>query len=128
MRCALFVMLPLLGLLSACVFEAPDIDAVSRHDLGIVPKGQIAAADLVVRNVGDEPLKVKYIGTSCGCTKATLEPRTIPAGGEGTLHVAYDSGIHPEDLGELKRYVFIASNDPDEDDFRIELNMNVVAP
>lgn len=124
----LMFLVPLLGLVSACVLDTPDIDVVERHDFGNVQKGRIAAAELVVRNTGKAPLEVRYVSTSCGCTKASIDSKTIPGGGRSTLRVAYDSGAHDEDVGEIKRYVFIASNDPDEDDVRIELTMNVTKP
>lgn len=127
-RRSLLLLLPLLGLVSACILEAPDIDVVGRHDFGRVNKGQTATAEFVVRNTGDAPLEVSNIATSCGCTQATIDTKSIPAGGEAVLRVAYDSAAHAEDMGKIKRYVFVSSNDPDEDDVRIELVMNVVMP
>ena len=114
-------------LLAACSPSAPDIDVVSEFDLGSVDKGQLAAADLAVRNVGDGPLTVQSVSTSCGCTKATLSPMTVPAGGEARLHVEYDSGAHEEDLGMIERTIFIASNDPDEEDIQIQFTVIVDA-
>lgn len=128
MRWRPLFLLSVLGLVSACLLDAPDIDVVGRHDFGRVPKGQTATAELVVRNTGDAPLEVSNVATSCGCTQATIDTRSIPAGGETVLRVAYDSAAHAEDIGEINRYVFVSSNDPDEDDVRIELIMNVVAP
>ena len=114
-------------LLAACSPSAPDIDVVSEFDLGSVDKGQLAAADLAVRNVGDGPLTVQSVSTSCGCTKATLSPMTVPAGGEARLHVEYDSGAHEVDLGLIERTIFIASDDPDEEDVQIQFTVIVDA-
>lgn len=98
---------------------APDIDVAETHDMGTVTKGEIAAADLSVRNHGDGPLTVLGISTSCGCTKASLTPMVIPAGGEGRLRIEYDSAAHERDLGRIERSVFVSSDDPDEDDIQI---------
>lgn len=124
----ILLVLPVLVLLSACVFDAPDIDVVERHDMGSIRKGQVASAALVVRNTGKAPLAIQSVSTSCGCTTATLSPTTIQAGGEGVLRIAYDSNAHAEDAGAIKRYVFVASDDPDENEVRIEITVNVTPP
>ena len=127
MRRSLFV-LPFLTLLAACIADVPDIDVVTRHDMGTIHKGQVATTSIVVRNTGRAPLVVQSASTSCGCTTAILSPETIPAGGKGLLRVSYDSNAHPKDLGRIKRFVFLATNDPDESDVRITLTVDVTAP
>jgi len=114
-------------LLAACSPSVPDIDVVSEFDMGSVDKGQLAITDLTVRNVGDGPLTVQSVSTSCGCTKATLSPMVVPAGGEARLHVEYNSGAHEEDLGMIERSIFIASDDPDEGDVQIQFTVIVDA-
>lgn len=115
------------GLLVACSRGAPDIDVVSAYDAGSVMKGSPAVADLAVRNLGDRPLTVEGVSTSCGCTTATVAPMVIPPGGEAGLHVVYDSGAHEEDIGLIERFIFISSDDPDEDDVRIKFTVTVEA-
>lgn len=112
-------------LLAACAPRAPDIDVVQTLDLGTVMKGELAVADIPVRNLGAGPLRVASVSTSCGCTTAMLSPMTIPPGGEAVLHVEYDSAVHPEDMGAITRHIFIASDDPDEGDARIEFTVIV---
>jgi hypothetical protein len=115
-------------LLAACApGAAPDIDVTTAHDMGTVVKGALAVADLSVQNLGDGPLTVDGVSTSCGCTKATLTPMTIPPGGKAQLHIEYNSDAHEEDMGLIERFVFISSNDPDEDDFRIKVSVVVEA-
>lgn len=113
--------------LAACGSGTPDIDVVDRYDMGTVVKGDLAVADLPVRNRGDGPLTVVGVSTSCGCTKATLTPMRIPAGGEGRLRIEYDSAAHDSDMGRIDRSVFVSSDDPDEDDVQIRFTV-VVQP
>jgi hypothetical protein len=120
-----FVLILAAGLLAACSWGAPDIDVVASYDAGSVVKGSSAVADLAVRNLGDRPLTVAGVSTSCGCTKATLAPMVIPAGGEAKLHVEYDSAAHEEDMGFIERFIFISSDDPDENDARISFTVTV---
>lgn len=113
--------------LAGCSDGAPDIDVAVNHDMGTVVKGELAVADLTVRNRGDGPLTVVGVSTSCGCTKATVTPLVIPAGGEGYLHIEYDSAAHESDLGRIDRSVFVSSDDPDEDDVQIRFTVLVLA-
>lgn len=114
-------------LLAACTQGAPDIDVAAAFDMGTVVKGSLAVADLPMRNLGDGPLTVAAVSTSCGCTKATLTPMIVPPGGEARLRVEYDSAAHEEDLGQIERFVFISSDDPDEDDVQIRFTVVVEA-
>ncbi len=114
-------------LLAACSPPAPDIDVAATYDLGTVIKGELAVADLPVRNLGSVPLTVHAVSTSCGCTKASLTPMIIPPGGEARLHVEYDSGMHESDRGLIERSVYISSDDPDEDDVKITFTVIVEA-
>ncbi len=114
-------------LLAACSPSVPDIDVATDLDMGTVTKGDMAVADMAVRNQGSGPLTVFAINTSCGCTKATLTPMIIPADGEAKLHVEYDSGLHELDFGQISRYVFIYSDDPDEEDVQIKFTVFVEA-
>jgi hypothetical protein len=47
-------------------------------------------------NLGDTPIEIKQIQTSCGCTKAEIQPKTIPPGTSATLH----ADIDPKQVGE----------------------------
>ena len=123
MRTAILVLAA--WLLAACSDGAPDIEVAPGYDMGTVVKGAVAVASLPVRNLGDGPLTVVAVSTSCGCTTATLTPMTIPPGGEGRLRIAYDSAAHAEDLGLIERFVFISSDDPDEDDVQIKFTVLV---
>ena len=111
--------------LAGCGEGAPDIDVVDSYDMGTVVKGELAVADLAVRNRGDGPLTVVGVSTSCGCTTATLTPMIIPAGGEGRLRIEYDSTAHESDRGRIDRSIFISSDDPDEDDVQIRFTVFV---
>jgi LEA14-like dessication related protein len=132
MRKIFFSILVLAGLmtLTACSQKNPQISVESeRIEFGDVVNGEIVSKDLRVRNKGEAPLVVEAVSTSCGCTTATLKPMTIQPGGEGLLHVEFDSGAHgPELTGEFVRQVFIASNDPQQPEVVVELIANVVAP
>jgi len=80
-----------------------------------------------VRNIGQKPLVVDSVSTSCGCTSATLEPMTIDPGETANLHIELDSGAHGDELtGPLIRQVFIASNDPQQPEAQVELSVDIL--
>ncbi len=114
-------------LVAACAPPEADIDVASTLDLGTVVKGDLAVAELPVRNLGDGPLTVLAVSTSCGCTKATVSPMIIPPGNEASLRVEYDSAAHETELGSVERFVFISSDDPDERDVSIKITVFVRA-
>jgi hypothetical protein len=116
-------------IMAGCVIQQPQIKLeTAMLDLGDVVNGEIISRDLIVYNEGEAPLIIEAVSTSCGCTKATLDPMTIPAGGSGILHLEFDSGAHgPELTGELMRHVFIASNDPQHPEVVLEFTANILA-
>ncbi len=115
-------------LLAACARGQPDIAVdTTRHDFGSIPQGQVATAEITVRNTGQGALKIEAVSTSCGCTSARVEPTTIPPGGEGRLLIRYDSGLHP-DSGPVRRHIYIASNDPDEPEVEVIITADVQEP
>lgn len=122
---SVLVALPLSIWLATRPPQVPDIDVVNTHDFGIVDKGKVAVVNLPVRNLGNAPLKVEGISTSCGCTTAKLSSMVIPPGGEANLRIEYDSNAHESDKGALERYVFIASNDPKDSDLQIKFSVVV---
>lgn len=115
-------------LLTACGRGQPDIAvAATRHDFGAVKQGEVATAEIPLRNAGKTDLKIEAVSTSCGCTSAEVQPQIIPPDGEGRLLIRYDSGAHP-DSGPVQRHIYIASNDPDQAEVEVIITADVQPP
>ena len=114
--------------LVACASGQPEINLeTTLFDFGDVVNGEIISRDIVVSNEGNEPIIAQSVSTTCGCTTATLEPMTIPAGGSANLHITFDSGAHgPQLTGLITRQIFIASNDPDQPEAMVEFTANII--
>lgn len=127
---AVLLSLALLALLlSACGGRPQIAVADNALDLGDVVNGEVITREVRVENSGAADLVIEAVTTSCGCTQATVAPMTIPAGGSGTLSIAFDSGAHgPELTGPLLRQVFIASNDPQRPQTIVEVSANILPP
>lgn len=122
-------MIGLATLLSACGGQPQIAITENSLNLGDVVNGEVVTREVTVQNAGQAELIIESITTSCGCTKATLEPMTISPGESGTLYIEFDSGAHgPELTGELIRQIFIASNDPQQPEMVVELAANILPP
>jgi hypothetical protein len=97
------------------------------YDFGQVQQGDVSTIQLPVRNTGRKDLRITSVTTSCGCTSATVEPMTIAPGTDAVLTINYDSGLHPDE-GPIWRIVYIASNDPDTPEAKVEVRGNVTVP
>lgn len=113
---------------TACSGSSPQIELeITNLDLGEAVNGEIVSRDVLVRNVGQNPLEIETVSTSCGCTSATLDPMVVAPGASANLHIEMDTGAHgPELTGPLVRQVFIASNDPNQPEAEVELSVNIL--
>ncbi len=125
---ALFVGVLLLALLASGCTSAggPRIELSARSfDFGdIDPDEGIRTERFSVRNRGDSALVISSVSTSCGCTTAEISSKEILLGEEAELAVSYDPNMHPGLVGEIKRVVYIQSNDPSDPEVQLELYGN----
>ena len=59
------------------------------HDFGEVESSAPLTVRFEIVNTYDQPAEVVQVLKGCSCAEATVEPRTIPAGGTGTLNVVW---------------------------------------
>jgi len=94
----LFVVLTMLSLLAApCVSQAvaplaPPLLVIdpAQLDLGEYDGASPIHAALLIRNVGDQPMMIGKLSSSCGCTELRADAMALPAGGFTRLHVTID--------------------------------------
>ncbi|MDR1671477.1 MAG: DUF1573 domain-containing protein [Alistipes sp.] len=60
-------------------------------DIGRVREGETVQYNAHLRNTGSEPLVVKEISTSCGCTSVEYEKRPIAPGTESPFSLRLDT-------------------------------------
>lgn len=78
-------------------------------DFGILPQGSTVQFNYGFRNVGNEPLRIESVQTSCGCTAAAPENPVIAPGETGIIHVTFDSRGK---MGETIKQIRVRTNDP----------------
>jgi hypothetical protein len=76
-------------------------------DLGEVSKGDVLEAEFKLVNEGDEPLLIKAVRPTCGCTVADYD-REVPPGGEGSVKAKLDT---TDFSGPISKSILIMSND-----------------
>lgn len=60
-------------------------------DVGTIGEGEVVKYSASFRNTGSEPLVVKSVNTSCGCTSVDYEKKPIAAGEAGHFSFRFDS-------------------------------------
>jgi len=82
-----------------------------------------------VTNVGQGPLEITGVSTSCGCTTAQIGIRRLSPGAATDLKVTYDPQAHDGATGEFMRVVYVrSSNDPDTPEASLTIWVTVVEP
>jgi len=81
----------------------------SKIDLGTIYHGDIRTVKLRVSNSGNQPLLIRGVETSCGCTTAKKHAPVIEPGRADTIEVSFNSTGFD---GKIRKEVLIYSDDP----------------
>jgi hypothetical protein len=117
------ILLPLV-LLPALAAAAPKLVCDQpAHDFGEAPSGAKLEHVFVLRNAGDEPLRIDRVQPSCGCTVAEVSRREVEPGGQfeikGVLDLTGRRGPQPKNI-------LVYSNDPARPQFRLDFHAMAV--
>jgi hypothetical protein len=97
-------------------------------DFGTVPNNRPVSEVFQVRNVGQGILEITGVSTSCGCTTAEVDARSLAPGEATGLTVTYDPQVHDGETGEFLRIVYVRSSDPDTPEASLTIRVTVVEP
>ncbi|MCS7075559.1 MAG: DUF1573 domain-containing protein [Bacteroidia bacterium] len=81
--------------------------ATKQYDMGQIKEGEKREFDFKFKNVGKTPLQITNAQPSCGCTVPDFPKAPIPPGGEGKIHVVYNSTGKP---GIVNKSITITAN------------------
>jgi capsular polysaccharide biosynthesis protein len=105
--------------------NAPKLQAETlEYNFGDIPQQKVSRV-LRVKNIGIQPLEIKNVSTSCGCTTASIDKTTIAPNETANLTIAFDPNLMGE-IGPVEKVVYIRSNDPLNEEVAITIKMNVV--
>ena len=94
-------------------------------DFGFIPKGAKVTHNFLLKNVGNDTLKITNVRKSCGCTAAPLRKTVLPPGDTTQLEVTFSSGSYQ---GPVSKAVYVESNDPIEPFIDVTFLANVSVP
>lgn len=95
-----------------------------RHDYGKILYGDKVSAEFTFVNSGDEPLIIKSLHATCGCTKAVEGSREIPPKGKSRITASFETeGLK---AGRKEKSIMICTNDPVHPAIKLTLLADVV--
>ena len=78
------------------------------HNFGNIGVYDTINYDFVIKNISQVPLKIKQIGTSCGCTAAIISDSVISNNNIAKIHVKFIPNIRK--IGKVKNSIVIKAN------------------
>lgn len=79
------------------------------HDFGKVPQGKPVSFVFKYTNIGDEPLIITAVESTCGCTVPSVEPKQgtpVLKGQSGSITLTYNAAV----AAPFNKFVKITSN------------------
>lgn len=92
-------------------------------NLGKINEGQVLQIHFRFKNTGDQPLVIKSVQPSCGCTVADFPKEPIPPGGEGEITGSFDSKGR---LDIQRKEIFVEANTKNSPSHTLHFELNVV--
>lgn len=93
-------------------------------DLGVVRPNARADCEFSIQNLGEAPLHIGEIKTTCGCTLVELSAREIPPRGEAKMRVQYTAGSQQE---RTQKHIKVESDDPQRPVLTFTIKVHVLA-
>lgn len=94
----------------------------TEHDFGlIIPFYGNVEVDFLLTNTGAAILRISNLSTSCSCTTVSSDKMELQPGEQAKLNVVFDPLAHRGVSGQIRRMVYIETNDPDTPELTIEL-------
>ncbi len=78
-------------------------------DFGVLQQHETRDVTVMIRNAGDQPLEIRDIESTCGCTVPELAVRTVAPGEQVPMEVHFNSKTFQ---GKQIKYIHVYSNDP----------------
>lgn len=77
-------------------------------DFGVIYRGNSAEGYFIIRNQGNDTLRIKNVRSSCGCTAAILDKKNLGPNEQTKLKAKFSSGGYK---GRVNKKIFVYTND-----------------
>ena len=92
-------------------------------DYGEILKGSNGVRTFTFQNIGDVPIEIQGVKSSCGCTVPKKPNEPIPPGGKGEIQVKYDTNR----IGVFRKTIAVNTNAPSSPIIALKIKGNVLA-
>ncbi len=115
-------------LVSADTLKANEDDRIKKQDpyfwdFGTAKEGAVLKHKFSIRNSSANPMKIKQVNTSCGCTTVDIQKGLIEPGESGDIEVVFNTKGYP---GGNSRYIFVHTDDPKNPTIFLHVRAQVV--
>ncbi len=93
------------------------------RDFGDVAPKSVHEFEYRFKNVGDEPLIISYVQSTCGCTIPTLSKKEYAPGEKGVIKVKYTASSR---AGKVTKKIYFHSNDVVNPRYGLVIKSNTV--
>jgi hypothetical protein len=94
------------------------------HDFGDIYQGDVSTHTFTFTNIGNAPLILANVQTTCGCTAPEWTKDPILPGAEGSIKVVYNSSGK---MGKQNKIITVYSNASNSEE-RLSIIVNVLPP
>lgn len=122
-----FIIPTLLTIISLTVaYSQPRLSVVGKSilDLGnVYNTGSHILMTFQIENTGDQPLHIKGVKTSCGCTAALLSDSLVKPRGKSKIKVDFNPMGYS---GDVTKYIYVMNDDPKNQMATLQLKMHIL--
>ena len=96
------------------------------QSFGDVPQGPKVEGTFIFTNTGKNPLEIKSVTTSCGCTGAVVdEKKVFEPGEQGRIKFTFNTEGR---LGHNEKVITVLSNDVKHPSKEVKFDCNILTP
>jgi len=104
------IVLILLALIPAIAQAGPQISIPEKHwDYGFVPQNAFFTHSYLIKNIGDDTLRITDVKPGCSCTTAPIQKRILPPGDSTSIELIFNPKVS---RGRATKNAIVNSNDP----------------
>lgn len=97
----------------------------TEYDFGNIEQGKIVEYNFMITNTGGDLLKITDVRPSCGCTAAKPEKSELKPAESTAIKVSFNSAGR---LGAQQKYVYVVTNDLSNQEIKLKISGNILAP
>jgi hypothetical protein len=100
----------LMALIPVIALAGPQISIPEKHwDYGFVPQNAALTHTYLIKNTGDDTLRITEVKPGCSCTTAPIQKQILPPGDSTSVELIFNPKVS---RGRATKNAIINSNDP----------------